>query len=311
MLRFLSIRDLKSESSNLSNLLVVSTNIAKTFPLWGFFLLVTNGILMLAIALLIGRQQQVPAFFGTTAASEPVNFSTEVLPVKPELGPRHKLNYDQWVDVLKQEAKVAAEKSPQHLTILAGDSLSLWFPPQLLPEDRNWLNQGISGETSQGLLKRLDLFDRTQPELVLVMIGINDLIRGVSDEEILNNQRQIISYLQRVHPQTQIIIQSILPHGGEDATWEGKAKLLAVANSRIRQLNQQLQTIASQTGVKYLDLHPLFANQQGNLRSEFTTDGLHLSPPGYIVWRTALQIYTPPATPQPQIKQTENSKDRI
>lgn len=173
-----------------------------------------------------------------------------------------------------------------------GDSLTLWFPTELLPEDRKWLNQGISGETSDGVLKRLNLFDRTQPEVIFVMIGINDLIRGVSDQVILDNQRQIMSYLRQAHPKAQILVQSILPHAGEAATWVGRDKLLAIPNDRIRQLNQQLQRIAVKERVKYLDLYPLFSNQQGNLRQEFTTDGLHLNAPGYIVWRTALQIYS-------------------
>ncbi len=244
---------------------------------------------MLVVMLLIWKQQTLTALFKTRNSSTQVSAAQSVI---LELGPRHKLSYQQWVDVLKQEAKIATDKRPQHLTILAGDSLSLWFPSELLPEDRNWLNQGISGEISSGLLKRLDIFDRTQPEVIFVMIGINDLIRGVKDETILENQRQIMSYLRKVHPKAQIVIQSILPHGGEEATWEGKAKLLAISNDRIRQLNQQLEAIASKEGVKYLNLHPLFTNKQGNLHREFTTDGLHLSPQGYIVWRTALQIYS-------------------
>ncbi|WP_089127347.1 SGNH/GDSL hydrolase family protein [Tolypothrix sp. NIES-4075] len=266
---------------------------AKIFPTWAFFSVVINGILMLAIALLILRQQGLTAFFGSAHSATPVkhNSQPQVTPT-PKLGPRHKFTYPQWVDVLKKEAKAKAEKPPQNLSILAGDSLSLWFPTELLPEDRNWLNQGISGETSDGLLKRLDLFDRTQPHTIFVMIGINDLIRGASDETILENQQQIISYLRRVHPKAQIVVQSILPHGGEEATWERREKLLAIPNSRIRKLNQQLQDIATKANVKYLNLHPLFTNKQGNLRPEFSTDGLHLSPQGYLVWRSALQIYT-------------------
>ncbi|QSJ20861.1 G-D-S-L family lipolytic protein [Nostoc sp. UHCC 0702] len=244
---------------------------------------------MLAVILLIWQQQRSTAFFSTTPS---VSGASLPQTVAPELGPRHKLNYQQWLDILQQEANIAAQKRPQRLSILAGDSLSLWFPTELLPEDRNWLNQAISGETSYGLLKRLNLFDGTQPEVIFVMIGINDLIRGVKDEVILDNQRQIISYLRRAHPKTQIVVQSILPHGGEEATWEGRDRLLAITNTRIRQLNQQLQNIASKQGVKYVDLYPLFTNQQGNLRREFSTDGLHLSPTGYIVWRTALQIYS-------------------
>jgi lysophospholipase L1-like esterase len=274
---------------------------AKIFPTWAFFSVVTNGILMLAIALLILRQQGLTAFFWSAHSATPVKHNSQpqitpaqITPAKitPELGPRHKFTYPQWVDVLKKEAKIATEKPPQNLSILAGDSLSLWFPTKLLPEDRNWLNQGISGETSEGLLKRLNLFDRTQPKTIFVMIGINDLIRGASDETILENQQQIITYLRRVHPKAQIVVQSILPHGGEEATWERREKLLAIPNSRIRKLNQQLQDIATKANVKYLNLHPLFTNKQGNLPPEFSTDGLHLSPQGYLVWRSALQMYT-------------------
>ncbi|MEH2312677.1 MAG: SGNH/GDSL hydrolase family protein [Nostoc sp.] len=265
---------------------------AKTFPIWAFFSLLTNGILMLAVILLIWQQQKLTAFFGVTTSPEPINLNNSPQVVTPDLGRRHQLTYQEWVNILEQEAKVAADQRTPHLSILAGDSLSLWFPPELLPEGKNWLNQGISGETSNGLLKRLKIFDRTQPELIFVMIGINDLIGGMSDGVILDNQRQIINYLRKAHPTAQIIVQSILPHGAKEATWKGREKLQTIANSRIRQLNQQLQSISTKKGVKYLDLYPLFTNKQGNLRREFTSDGLHLSPEGYIVWRSALQIYS-------------------
>ncbi|MHC5723398.1 MAG: SGNH/GDSL hydrolase family protein [Nostoc sp.] len=266
---------------------------AKTFPIWAFLSLLTNGILMLAVILLIWQQQRLTAFFGGIITSpESINLNNSPEIATPDLGRHHQLTYQEWVDILKQEANVAADQRPPHLTILAGDSLSLWFPPELLPEGKNWLNQGISGETSNGLLKRLKIFDRTRPEVIFVMIGINDLIGGISDRVILDNQRQIINYLQKVHPTAQIVVQSILPHGADSATWKGRDKLLAVTNSRIHELNQQLQSISTKKGVKYLDLYPLFTNKQGNLRREFTTDGLHLSPEGYIVWRSALQIYS-------------------
>lgn len=266
--------------------LVVSTS-TKHFPAWAFFSLASNGILMLAVILLIWQQQKLTVFSSNAPLTVPVSQPQ----TSPELGPRHQLNYQKWVEILQQEAKVAAEKRPQGLSILIGDSLSLWFPLELLPEDRYWLNQGISGETSRGLLQRLNLFDQTQPETIFVMIGINDLIRGVSDGVILDNHQQIFSYLRKTHPKAKIFAQSILPHGGEDATWEGKEKLLAIPNTRIQKLNQKLQSIATKQGVKYLDLYPLFANRQGSIRQEFTTDGLHLSPAGYVVWRTALQVY--------------------
>lgn len=268
-------------------LLLVSTP-AKTFPTWAIISLLANGLLLLAVILLLWRQRGWTDFLGNNR----VNPSAETATFTPQLGPRHQLNYQQWLGILDQEAKAVVQKPPQNLTVLAGDSLSLWFPSELLPTNNHWLNQGVSGESSAGLLKRLKLLDKTQPKAIFVMIGINDLIRGTKAQTILKNQRQIMRYLRKTHPKATIVVQSILPHAGKDATWEGKKKLLKIPNSRIRTLNQQLQAIATKEGVKYLDLYSLFADQQGNMRLELTTDGLHLSSQGYLVWGSALQLYS-------------------
>lgn len=190
---------------------------------------------------------------------------------------------------LNRLKKAVAVANFQQLTILAGDSLSAWFPTDLLPSKRYWLKQAIAGDTSAMLLQRLAIFARSQPAVILIMIGINDIIRGQTDETILENYHQIISHLQQVHPQAKIIIQSILPHSG--GSWDRQNELLSTSNSRIRQINQQLEAIATAFGIKYLDLYPDFADSQGNLRAELTTDGLHLSRAGYQVWRSLLQSY--------------------
>jgi Lysophospholipase L1 and related esterases len=210
---------------------------------------------------------------------------------QPVVGQRHKWTYQQWVTQLGREAVATAAHRPSRLTVLAGDSLSMWFPAKLLPVDRIWLNQGISGETSVGLLKRLQLFDRTQPDSVFVMIGINDLLKGASDEGILDNQRQIIRDLRWAHPKAQVVVQSILPHSGEQATWEGRDRLLAIPNSRIREINRRLGEIANAENALYLDLYPMFSDAEGNLQTELSTDGLHLNEQGYLVWRSALQLF--------------------
>jgi lysophospholipase L1-like esterase len=259
--------------------------------MWAFLSLFINGVLVVAVILLLYRQQKMAAFFRDFTVPAGANLSLNSPTSQPELGKRHQLSYKGWLNVLQKEADIVTQKPPQHLNILVGDSLSLWFPNELLPANQNWLNQGISGESSGGLLKRLNLFDKTQPKSIFVMIGINDLIRGVDDATVLENYRQILRYLRKTHPNSQINTQSILPHGGESATWEGKDKLLAIANSRIQKINQQLQAIALQEKVRYLDLYPLFATKEGNLRPDFTTDGLHLSRQGYLVWSSALQIY--------------------
>jgi lysophospholipase L1-like esterase len=218
---------------------------------------------------------------------------SQILPVSgsPVSGPRHQLTYEEWVMLLEQEARAIAQDPPDHLAILLGDSLSLWFPHHLLPLGQTWLNQGISGEHSTGLLRRLDHIRGTQPEVIFVMIGINDLLRGTADETLLTNHSTILQNLRTMHPQTPIVLQSILPHAGEQATWEARDRLLDIPNRRIQALNSNLASIAHQQGAYYLDLYPLFSDDQGNLRTDLSTDGLHLNEQGYLVWRSALLMH--------------------
>lgn len=228
-----------------------------------------------------------------------------------EVGTRYQLTYDQWVNLLAREAAVVAEKAPAQLYILAGDSLSLWFPADLLPEGVTWLNQGISGETSYGLLRRVKLFDQTKPRLIFVMIGINDLVRGFRYETVAANHREIIRHLKTAHPTAKIVVQSILPHGGDRAAQRYLTslkddpaadqnppplwvkRLPMITNPSIQRLNQKLALIAREEKVEFLDLHGQFADDKGDLRDDLTTDGLHLSPAGYALWRSHLTSFLP------------------
>ncbi len=192
---------------------------------------------------------------------------------------KHQLTYEDWKTLLSLEAKAIAQgQGANHLNILVGDSLSMWFPREKLPNNKLWLNQGISGDTSSGVLKRLSFFSETRPDVIYVMAGINDLRNGASDEVILRNHRRIIRTLKQSHPESLIIIQSILPTSQPQ-----------ISNSRIRHINEELALIAKEQKVNYLNIHNWFTDSQGNMRSDLTTDGLHLSPRGYDVWRWALE----------------------
>ncbi|MBD2459415.1 lysophospholipase [Oscillatoria sp. FACHB-1407] len=186
--------------------------------------------------------------------------------------------YEQWVSLLAQEAGAMARgQGSNRLTILLGDSLYLWYPSEQLAGDRFWLNQGISGDTTAGVLRRLSAFANTRPDTIHVMVGINDLRRGATDAEVINNSRQIMRQLRRNHPNAEIIIHSILP-----------TRLAAIPSSRIHRINTTIAAIAKQERVDYLDLLGYFADAQGDLRRDLTTDGLHLNPRGYATWQWAM-----------------------
>jgi lysophospholipase L1-like esterase len=187
--------------------------------------------------------------------------------------------YEQWMGLLQREAQSMAKgQGKNRLTVLVGDSISQWYPIEQLAGDRFWLNQGISGDMTAGILRRLSAFDQTRPDRIYVMAGVNDLKNGRSDREILDNLQQMMQRLRRVHPQAQIVFQSILP-----TRWAN------ISSDRTTQLNLKLAALAQQEGVSYLDLTPNFADSEGKLRRELTTDGLHLSPVGYVVWGEVMQ----------------------
>ncbi|HEY9761640.1 MAG TPA: GDSL-type esterase/lipase family protein [Trichocoleus sp.] len=262
-------------------------------PPWALLSLVMNGLLFITVLVML---RQMSTLSDTTASVIPqanafaAEGKTEATLV-PQFGERHSLDYQQWVSLLEQEATAIATRNAPRQTILLGDSLTLWFPSDLLPGRRTWVNQAISGENSEGLRQRLYILDKTNPEVVFIMIGINDLIWGKSEDQMVDNVREMVAYLQETHPDAKIVVQSILPHGSEQATWEGRERLLALPNKKIQTMNGKFKQIAEEAGVYYLDLYPLFANGEGSLRSDLSTDGLHLNWQGYMVWRTAIAFF--------------------
>ncbi|MBE9077926.1 G-D-S-L family lipolytic protein [Romeria aff. gracilis LEGE 07310] len=186
--------------------------------------------------------------------------------------------YEQWKQLLAAEAEAAADRpASERLTVVLGDSLSLWLPQELLPPDRLWLNQGISGDTTAGILSRLGTLAQTHPEAIHVMAGVNDLKTGATDREVLGNLQQIMRRLRQAHPDAKIVIHSILP-----------TRYAQISRDRVRILNGHIAEIAQTEGVSFLDLQSNFADEQGYLRFELTTDGVHLSQLGYHLWQLAL-----------------------
>lgn len=204
--------------------------------------------------------------------------------------------YQQWRRLLALEARAVSRRQGQRqLMVMVGDSLSQWYPSDYLPSRDIWLNQGISGDTTRGILQRLDDFATARPDRIYVMAGVNDLKRGASDREILQNLAKIVARLQRQHPQAQIVVQSILP-----------TRSSMIPNDRIENLNQQLAQLTTRQGATFLDLYREFVDRDGYLQQQLSTDGIHLNLQGYQVWQTALSQAKPAIASLVRKPQTKN-----
>ncbi|WP_210356245.1 GDSL-type esterase/lipase family protein [Sphingobacterium tabacisoli] len=141
------------------------------------------------------------------------------------------------------------------------------------------LNRGISGDISYGVLARLDEVLRHEPQKLFLMIGVNDLKRGVPTSNIIQNYERIVRRVQKESPKTKIYLNSILPILPEKLIESFKA----VNNADIAILNDGLKRIASaHKHVEFVDLHPIVADRNGNLRAEITPDGIHLEVAAYV-----------------------------
>ena len=189
--------------------------------------------------------------------------------------------YGEWLDLLEHEAQSMAHgQGDSALTVIVGDSLTQRIPTEFLPQDRFWLNQSISGETAALITKRLHLFAHTRPDAIHVMAGINDLKNGATDDQVLSSLRTLMRQLRHQHPNAAVTVHSILPTRWPD-----------LPGDRIQSINQHLMTIAHQEEVEFLDLQPHFTDDQGNLHSTLTTDGLHLNYRGYEVWQSVMHQF--------------------
>jgi lysophospholipase L1-like esterase len=143
-------------------------------------------------------------------------------------------------------------------------------------------NRGISGDTTNGILNRIDEVVDSKPQKLFLMIGINDVNRGEKVDEILNNYKLILTNFRERIPQTQVFIQSILPINNQKRPNKG-------VNSIILELNANLKNLAKQFSFQYIDLFSAFLDDNNQLDARYTTDGVHLNGQGYFVWKRIIE----------------------
>jgi len=111
-----------------------------------------------------------------------------------------------------QQTVPSIEQQQAPLTILAlGDSLTEGlgvanddnYPAQLEArlheqgyKNAKVINSGLSGETSTGLVNRLDWVLQTKPDVTILTIGANDAIRGIDVATVEANIRTAVKRLQ-------------------------------------------------------------------------------------------------------------------
>lgn len=123
-------------------------------------------------------------------------------------------------------------------------------------------------------LSIVDAVKAGQPEYLVITLGLNG-IAFMEESTFKEYYVSLVNAIQQASPGTRIICNSIFPVI-DSMTSDG------INNSSINAANQWIQSVAEQTGTRYLNSHDVLLDDTGNLRSEYTSgDGMHLLPDGY------------------------------
>ena len=166
---------------------------------------------------------------------------------------------------------------------MLGNSLNnnaLWV--ELLPFT-SVINRGISGDVIEGVYNRIDDIAEEKPNKIYLMIGTNDIInnKDIKVSELWASYEKLIKKIRSDVPKAYLYIQSTLPLNPKSKYYEG-------FNPKVEELNKLLAANTGKYNYIYLDIAEQMKDDKGDLKAEYTTDGVHLSANGYFVWATQL-----------------------
>lgn len=163
-------------------------------------------------------------------------------------------------------------------TMMLGDSITDEGQWDELLNNSKVQNRGISGDTTDGVLDRLNSVSKGIKQ-VFIMIGVNDIMRGKEAHEVYANYLKIIQTFKdkniKVHIQSTLYI--------------GETRM-ANFNPKIEELNKKLEKYANENQIPFINLNPIFAPQKV-LKKEFTSDDLHLNGTAYKLWTEQIKKY--------------------
>ena len=187
----------------------------------------------------------------------------------------------------KIENVMAAEIKEKKLVILAlGDSLTAGFGveeeesfPSLIQVkiDQSNLgykvvNAGVSGDTTAGGVRRIDWLMKHKPNIVILALGANDGLRGLSTKEMQTNLETMIRISHENNAKVLLAGMKALPNYGKD-------------------YQLKFESVYADLAKKYdLVYLPFLLEGVAGVREHTRPDGLHPTESGYklvadLVWR--------------------------
>lgn len=175
----------------------------------------------------------------------------------------------------------------KNAALSTSDSTEIIFLGNSITFGGNWselldrtkvVNHGVAGDNTVGMLHRMFYIHQIKPKFCFIMAGINDLYADASVETTFRNYMMIIDSL-RLH--------NIIPIIQSTLHVNPKWKRTKEKNPEVEKLNLLLKDFAQKNLIQFVDVNSVLSDN-GILRDEFTSDGVHLTATAYLLWRDLL-----------------------
>lgn len=189
-----------------------------------------------------------------------------------------------------ENAALTAPVAGVKRVVFMGDSITQGWahngvPPEPADPAKDWINRGISGQTTPQMLIRFrpDVID-LKPAAVVILAGINDIAGNTGPMTLEETEGNLASMaeLAAAHG-IKVVMCSILP--AFDFPWRPgltpAPKVIAV--------NTWMKAYAAEHGFTYVDYHSAMADQRSGLPKTLSNDGVHPTKAGYVIMQPLVE----------------------
>ncbi len=172
--------------------------------------------------------------------------------------------------------------------LFLGDSITDYYDVKKYYPDHHVVNSGIAGNKTFDILEDMEgRVYQYNPSKIFLLIGTNDLEEKRGIDKTFENIKKIIKGIKENRGQAEIYIEAIYPVNKQlDENMVHNRE-----NDSIRTINKLLKKYCKEMKLTYIDTYALLQGEEGNLKEEYSDDGLHLNENGYEHLTKKLETY--------------------
>ncbi len=175
--------------------------------------------------------------------------------------------------------------------LFVGSSLMEHFPVNEIVMSRGLdlciYNRGISGYTIPELMESLDeqIFD-LEPTVIFINIGTNDVsIPEMTREKFTEDYRGLLEQIKERLPEAKVYMMAYYPVNvaktAEIVPWPEAPMAAQLRAVRLGWANEVAKKLAAEFGYEFINVNDGLADEDGQLKSYLSTDGIHMWPDAY------------------------------